>query len=212
MNIKQKSKIIYNNCKDLESFHKDDDILIEDEAEAYLIQDEFIRLKEIQGYGDIGGWKVALTNPEMQKLVGVNRPVEGAILKPLIFQNNITLNINDYCHLGAEAEIALKINRNIPIKKEGYTNKEELIPYLKEAMVALEIVDDRNYGANITFKKLVAQNSMNHGCVIGEPLEIDLISLDSLKGSSSTTNDTNPAKASIIVSLNTVPELSSPEP
>ena len=183
MNIKQKSKIIYNNCKDLESFYKDDDILIEDEAEAYLIQDEFIRLKEIQGYGDIGGWKVALTNPEMQKLVGVNRPVEGAILKPLIFQNNITLNINDYCHLGAEAEIALKIHKNIPIKKEGYINKEELIPYLKEAMVALEIVDDRNYGANITFKKLVAQNSMNYGCVIGEPLEIDLMSLDSLKGS-----------------------------
>ena len=56
----------------------------------------------------------------MQKLVGVNRPVEGAILKPLIFENNITLNINDYCHLGAEAEIALKIHKDIPIKKEGY--------------------------------------------------------------------------------------------
>ena len=93
MNIKQKSKIIYNNCKDLESFYKDDDILIEDEAEAYRIQDEFIRLKEIHGYGAIGGWKVALTNPEMQKLVGVNRPVEGAILKPLIFLHKIQTEI-----------------------------------------------------------------------------------------------------------------------
>jgi hypothetical protein len=33
-----------------------------------------------------------------------------------------------------------------------------------------------------------------------------------IKGSNNTTNDTNPAKASIIVSLNTVPELLSPDP
>ena len=75
----------------MEFFYKDDDIIIEDESEAYIIQDEFIRLKGIEGYGSIGGLKVALTNPEMQKLVGVNRPVEGAILKPLIFQNRLYL-------------------------------------------------------------------------------------------------------------------------
>jgi len=182
MNIQQKSQIIYNNCKNLKPFYADNNIEIVDTAEAYLIQDEFIRLKELQGYGSIGGWKIALTNPEMQKLVGVNRPVEGAILKPLIYKNNIALDIKHYCHLGAEAEIALKINKDIPIKKEGYLNKEDLLPYLKEAMTALEIVDDRNSGANITFKRLVAQNSMNYGCVIGEPVEIDLMSLDALKG------------------------------
>ena len=49
-------------------------------------------------------------------------------------------------------------------------------------MVALEIVDDRNYGANISFNKLVARNSMNYGCVLGDPVEIDLMSLDSLEG------------------------------
>ena len=49
-------------------------------------------------------------------------------------------------------------------------------------LVALEIVDDRNYGANVTLEKLIAQNSMNHGCVIGEPVEIDLMSLDKLEG------------------------------
>ena len=49
-------------------------------------------------------------------------------------------------------------------------------------MVALEIVDDRNAGSNITFEKLVAQNSMNYGCVLGEPVEIDLMCLDSLQG------------------------------
>ena len=40
-------------------------------------------------------------------------------------------------------------------------------------MVALEIVDDRNSGSNVTYEKLIAQNSMNHGCIIGESVEID---------------------------------------
>ena len=91
MNIQQKSKIIYNNCKDFKPFYADNDIEIVDTTEAYHIQDEFIRLKEVEGYGSIGGWKIALTNPEMQKLVGVNRPVEGAILKPLIFAQSFAL-------------------------------------------------------------------------------------------------------------------------
>ena len=182
MNIQDKTKIIYNNCKKLKPFDSDNHIEINNTEEAYLIQDEFIKLKVDEGYGLIGGWKIALTNPEMQELVGVDRPVEGAILKPLIYKNNISLRLNNYCHLGAEAEIALKINKDIPVKEGGYLNKEEILPYLKEVMVALEIVDDRNAGSNITFEKLVAQNSMNYGCVLGEPVEIDLMCLDSLQG------------------------------
>ena len=182
MNIQDKTKIIYSNCKQLKSYDVDNHIEINSSEEAYLIQDEFIKMRGKEGYGSIGGWKIALTNPEMQKLVKVDRPVEGAILKPLIYKNNISLKLKDYCHVGAEAEIALKINKDIPIKEEGFKSKEEILPYLKEVVVALEIVDDRNYGANISFNKLVAQNSMNYGCVLGDPVEIDLLSLDSLEG------------------------------
>ena len=70
----------------------------------------------------------------------------------------------------------------IPSKINGFNNKEEIIPYLKEVMVALEIVDDRNSGSNVTYEKLIAQNSMNHGCIIGESVEIDLMTLDKLEG------------------------------
>ena len=182
MNIQDKTNILYNNCKNIMSYELDSSFEINSVDEAYSIQDAFINLRKKEGYGDIAGWKVALTNPEMQKLVGVDNPVEGAILKPLIFKNNVSLKYNDYCHLGAEAEIAIKINKDIPAKLNGFNNKEEIIPYLKEVMVALEIVDDRNYGANVTFEKLIAQNSMNYGCVIGEPAEIDLMSLDKLEG------------------------------
>ncbi len=75
MNIQDKTKIIYNNCKELKPFYSDNHIEINNTEEAYLIQDEFIKLKVDEGYGLIGGWKIALTNPEMQELVGVDRPV-----------------------------------------------------------------------------------------------------------------------------------------
>ena len=182
MNVQDKTNILYNNCKNLISYESDSSIEIKNIDEAYLIQDSFISLKTKEGYGDIAGWKVALTNPEMQKLVGVKNPVEGAILRPLIYKNNASLKLEEYCHLGAEAEIALKIHKDIPSKINGFNNKEEIMPYLKEVMVAIEIVDDRNYGANITFEKLIAQNSMNYGCVIGDSVEIDLMTLDKLEG------------------------------
>ena len=47
---------------------------------------------------------------------------------------------------------------------------------------ALEIVDDRHSADKSNFEYLVAQNSMNHGCVLGEPETIDLLTLDQLEG------------------------------
>ena len=182
MNVKDKTNILYNNCKNLMPYELDSTIDIKNVDEAYSIQDSFINLKIEEGYGEIGGWKVALTNPEMQKLVGVDYPVEGAILRSLIYKNDVALRLDDYCHLGAEAEIAIKIYKDVPSKINGFNNKEEIIPYLKDVMVALEIVDDRNSGSNVTYEKLIAQNSMNHGCIIGESVEIDLMTLDKLEG------------------------------
>jgi 2-keto-4-pentenoate hydratase len=182
MNVQDKSKIIYDNCMDLLPYSADCSVNLNNIEEAYLIQDTFLNYKESQGFGDIAGWKIALTNPEMQKLVGVDSPVEGAILRPLIYKNNASVKFNNYCHLGAEAEIALKIHKDIPLNEGGFNNKEQILPYLKGVMVAIEIVDDRNYGANVTFEKLIAQNSMNYGCVVGNLFDIDLMSLDKLKG------------------------------
>ena len=122
MNVQDKTNILYNNCKNLKPYESDASIEIKNVNEAYSIQDSFINLKRKDG------WKVALTNPEMQRLVGVDNPVEGAIHKPLIYKNNVTVKLNNYCHLGAEAEIAIKIDKDIPSKINGFNNKEEIIP------------------------------------------------------------------------------------
>ena len=74
----------------------------------------------------------------MQRLVGVDYPVEGAIHKPLIYKNNVTVKLNNYCHLGAEAEIAIKIDKDIPSKINGFNNKEEIIA--PEPLIAMLVI------------------------------------------------------------------------
>jgi len=182
MNIEVKANNLYKNCKDLSSFDKDNSIKISSSKEAYKIQDKFIQIKEKDMSDKIGGWKVALTNPEMQKLVKVDRPVEGAIMKSLIYKSGDTISFDQYVHLGAEAEIALKVEKNIPKDSKVFQDKIEILPYFKEVFSALEVVDDRNYADKCTFEYLVAQNSMNHGCVLSEPVVMDLMSLDQLTG------------------------------
>ena len=140
-------------------------VKIVDADEAYKIQDEFINIKKSDLSDSIGGWKVALTNPVMQKLVGVDTPAEGAIMKSLIYNNNDYLNSDNYSHLGAEAEIAIKVLKTFSSDVDQYRSKEEIIPFLGEVCAALEIVDDRYSADKSNFEYLVAQNSMNHGYI-----------------------------------------------
>ena len=182
MNNLDKAKQLYKNCKLLSSYKDDFLIEISSAVEAYQIQEEFIKIKESDMSDTIGGWKVALTNPVMQKLVGVDRPAEGAIMKSLIYNNNDYIDIDNYSHLGSEAEIAIQVSKTIPNDIGSFKNKEDILPFLGAVFAALEIVDDRNSADKSNFEYLVAQNSMNHGCVLGDPLDIDLSKLDELEG------------------------------
>ena len=53
---------------------------------------------------------------------------------------------------------------------------DEIIPFLGEVYAALEIVDDK-HSADKSILIFSSTNSMNHGCVLGEPETIDLLTL-----------------------------------
>ena len=145
MNIKKLAKTLFDDCKNLKPYLEAEKISIENRKDGYLVQDEFLKLKQNNGEGKIAGWKVALTNIEMQKLTGIDEPAEGAIFEPLIYFNNTKLNYIDYRHLGAEAEIAIRIAKDIPTDSPKFLSIEEIAPYVLDVMAALEIVDDRHY-------------------------------------------------------------------
>ena len=70
-----------------------------------------------------------------------------------------------------EAEIALVIDRDMPASSGPYT-QENAAPFIAAAHAAIELVDDRNADySKFTAAKLIANNSLNAGIVMGPALE-----------------------------------------
>ncbi len=148
-----------------------------DRDAAYRVQDALIALHLEAGEGPVAGWKVALTNPAMQALFGVDEPAEGAIFQPLVHTSRARLDPGQYRHLGAEGEIVLRMGTSLPADRAPFS-AASVAGAVSGYMAGLEIVDDRDAGADATLGLLVADNAMNYGCVIGRERaftrEIDL--------------------------------------
>ena len=137
-----------------------------DRDAAYRVQDALIRLHLDAGDGPVAGWKVALTNPAMQAMFGVDEPAEGAIFKPLVHASGKRLEPGKYRHLGAEGEIVLRMRESLTPDQAPFT-AESVSDAVGGYMAGIEIVDDRDAGADATIGLLVADNAMNYGCALG---------------------------------------------
>lgn len=144
-----------------------DDIVPRSVDEAYAVQDAFIASMEAQGE-TVVGWKVALTSAVMQQFVGIGEPCAGAIFASRVHDSNVTLQAQDYVNLGVESEIAVRIGADVNPGGAPY-DRDSVAKHIAECRPAVELVDDRNWD----YKKanaieLVADNSFNAGCVLGE--------------------------------------------
>ena len=151
-------------------------------SDAYAIQEALVARME-QDDGPPIGWKVALTSPVMQQMCGVDHPCEGAVLRDRVLQSPAVCDTAKLGHLGVEAEIALVIGQDMPANSGPYT-QENAAAHISAAHAAIELVDDRNADyAGITAAKLVANNSLNAGIVLGPAVkECNANDLASLKG------------------------------
>src|SRR6266581_3391381 len=77
--------------------------------EAYSIRRAFQEIEETKGRGPIAGYKIGLTTPVMQKLCGVDEPCYGAIFAGEVHHARAELDAGDYCRIGVETEIALRL-------------------------------------------------------------------------------------------------------
>ncbi len=90
-----------------------EDIRPRDLAEAYRVQDRLLELLLAQGHGPVAGWKIALTTPVMQQLVGLDHPCAGAILADAVHHETAELDAADYVSLGVETEIAVRLGQDL---------------------------------------------------------------------------------------------------
>jgi 2-keto-4-pentenoate hydratase len=139
--------------------------------EAYTMQEELHSLMT-EVHGPVAGYKIALTTPVMQQMVGLHTPIAGAIMGGAIHSSPVTLRRADYVHLGVECEIAVQLGRDLPAAQAPY-RRDEVADAVAAVMPAFELVDDRQadytqLAAHVL--TLIADNAWNAGVVLGFPL------------------------------------------
>ncbi|MGD9616212.1 MAG: 2-keto-4-pentenoate hydratase [Alphaproteobacteria bacterium] len=135
--------------------------------EAYRIRTEFEALETRRGRGAVAGYKIGLTTPIMQRLCGVDEPCYGAIFASEVHHRRAELAMSDYCRLGIETEIAVRLGQDLP---EG-GNPERVGGAVESCMAAIELLEDlRHDYKRLTASAMVAGNVWNAGVVLGEPV------------------------------------------
>ena len=83
------------------------------------MQDIYTRLMT-DVLGPIIGYKVALTTPVMQRMVGFNEPCAGVVFGNGVHRSPVTIKSNEYVRLGAECEVAVLLKRDLPASSAPY--------------------------------------------------------------------------------------------
>jgi 2-keto-4-pentenoate hydratase len=138
--------------------------------EAYAVQ-QWFHAGMVEMHGSVAGYKIALTTPVMQQMVGFHAPIAGAILAGTIHHSPVVLRQADYVRLGIECEIAVQLGTDLTAAKAPY-RRDQVADAVSAVMPAFELVDDRQADyAQLAAQvlTLIADNAWNAGIVLGAP-------------------------------------------
>ncbi|WP_241840170.1 fumarylacetoacetate hydrolase family protein [Frankia sp. CcI49] len=110
------------------------------------------------------GRKIGLTSPAVQRQLGVNQPDFGALLADMAVPDGGEVPAGRLLQPKVEAEVALVLGRDLPA---GPYTVADLIGACDYALPALEIVDSRITGWDITIVDTVADNASSALFVLG---------------------------------------------
>lgn len=156
------------------------DLAPADIAEAYRAQ-RLLHDRLATRRGPVAGRKIALSAKAMQEMVGLSEPVAALFFERDIIRSPANARLADFCHLGVEFELAVRLGRDVPPQSTAHDG-ESARALVTEVRPAFELIDDRgvDYG-NIDAFTLIADNAWCGGVVLGEPIanwrEMDLDAL-----------------------------------
>ncbi len=135
--------------------------------EAYAMQ-EALQALFIPERGAIAGYKIALTTPVMQQLMGVDQPCAGAIFAKMVHHSSASLRHGDYGRIAVECEIAVRLGADLPARAKPYT-REDVAAAVEACLPAIELIEDHacDRYKEVGARGLIANNAWNAGCVLG---------------------------------------------
>jgi 2-keto-4-pentenoate hydratase len=139
-------------------------IATDDVGLAYAVQQQFLRRRLGEGFRVVGR-KIGLTSPAVQRQLGVDRPDFGVLFDDMDVTALREVPSHRLLQPRTEAEIAFVLGEDLA---DGPLDDEQIRSAVRHAAAALEIVDSRIAGWDITFGDTVADNASSGLFVLGE--------------------------------------------
>ena len=141
--------------------------------EAYEIQDCFVEM-----LGAPLGYKIAFTNREIQRRLGVSEPAAGRLIEGRVFESPAAVNVSRLFRIGIESEFAFRMARDLKSTAAPFT-RDDVVAAVGDLIPAIEIVDTRFVDwANCGALQAIADNVFGSHWVGGSPIgawrDIDL--------------------------------------
>jgi len=140
---------------------------------AYAVQSDWVARQMVDG-ARIVGRKVGLTNPAVQKQLGVDQPDFGFLLDTMACPADVPIDITRTLQPKIEAEVAFVLARDLTAPVIGPADVAAATAYV---VAALEIVDSRIAAWDIDIVDTVADNASSGLFVLGDQ-QVSLGELD----------------------------------
>ena len=131
---------------------------------AYAVQQRLTDAR-LAGGARIVGRKIGLTSPAVQKQLGVDRPDFGVLFADMDVSDLPEVPSDRLLQAKTEAEIAFVLGADLA---DGPLDAEQVRAAVAYAVAALEIVDSRITGWDISFGDTVADNASSGLFALGE--------------------------------------------
>ncbi|MFC7361029.1 2-keto-4-pentenoate hydratase [Nocardioides astragali] len=155
------------------------DLIGDDTTAAYAVQRAAIA-RRVEAGATIVGRKVGLTSPAVQAQIGVDQPDFGVLLDDMGHPDAATVLTHGLLQPKIEAEVAFVLGADLA---EGELDEAQVRSAVSQVVPALEIVDSRIAGWDITFADTVADNGSSARYVLGtasktldevEPVDVEM--------------------------------------
>ena len=153
------------------------------EDAAYAAQDALLK-RVIPEDGEVVGYKIALTSPQILAQTGLKGPCYGPIRKKRVFEHKASVRADRWTRLGVELEIILTVNADVPKPRAMPYDKDSIAPFVGSARAGFELIEDRGSDySRLSAMALIIDVGWNWGSLLA-PVNPDWRKLDigNLKG------------------------------